>query len=146
MNVYSVVSIMKYFQYSYLLHLLCTAANFDRVFSLSQMIPSPPPPVNTSTLSRKHQFHAEQKAGQQVRILCQKYILDIQSQPDKALFQCWMFSKYRNGHSSPSARQCPFFTEFTFITSCLDWHERLFTLTIFYSSSGSKYYYSLSRK
>lgn len=29
------------------------------------MIPSPPPPVNTSTLSRKHQFHAEQKAGQQ---------------------------------------------------------------------------------
>ena len=34
MNVYSVVSIMKYFQYSYLLHLLCTAANFDRFLCL----------------------------------------------------------------------------------------------------------------
>ena len=31
-----------------------------------QMIPSPPPPVNTSTLSRKHQFHTEQLQLQQV--------------------------------------------------------------------------------
>ena len=31
------------------------------------MIPSPPPPVNTSTLSRKHQFHTEQLQLQQVR-------------------------------------------------------------------------------
>lgn len=123
MNVYAVHSIMKYFQYPSLLHLLCSAGNFDRFLCLSQMIPSPPPPVNTSTLSRKHQFHAEQKAaGQQVRIECQ--IHNIQSPPDITLFQWWMFSKYRNGHSSPSARQCPFFTKFTFITSCLDWHTR----------------------
>ena len=46
--------------------LFAYSANIDH-FLLSQMIPSPPPPVNTSTLSRKHQFHTEQKAGQQVR-------------------------------------------------------------------------------
>ena len=41
MNVYSVVSIMKYFQYSYLLHLLCTAASFDRFLSVSDDSVSP---------------------------------------------------------------------------------------------------------
>lgn len=87
MNVYSVVSIMKYFQYSYLLHLLCTAANFDRFLSVSDDSVSPAAsehldPEQEASVSRRAEGGT---AGEDIM---SDIILDIQSQPDKALFQC----------------------------------------------------------
>ena len=82
----------KIFPISIFAPLFVYSANFDH-FLLSQMIPSPPPPVNTSTLSRKHQFHTEQKAGQQVRQMSRKIRRKKKTKPGVERIQTFLFSQ-----------------------------------------------------
>ena len=112
MNAYSVHSIMKYFQYPSLLSIYCVLLPILTVFSclrwfrLPRLQWTPRPWAGSISFTRSRRRAS--RWGVRASVRC----IYIQSQtPDRtlSLTQCWMFSKYRNCHSSPSARQCSLF-------------------------------------